>query len=965
LGVFAATLWGRATSTPPSLPAFRSSRCSPATARAASRSPRRHGRPPEPKPTAPAPCGRPSRPATWTGDTLLDLAVTKNGKPPFAGGEGITLYFGNGDDTFTPPVIADPSGSNHIGASDFATFKGDGVIHLLSVDTTACGEFTTASRTTIPGSVFGSNPTGSPYDLVIAGYVSIGSAYVSKFDVVCELNGSLYLYRNNGSGGFLPPTVLPAPAGIAVPDASGVLPSTGLFPSALLFADFDGDNFGDLIAIYHNLAADPAHPSSATPNQIYIYWGNGDGTFATPTILTPSRNYYEMAIAEIDADNKPDLILSDGYLVSVIPGGGRARTFGTEQHYLAGMGINGIDLYPVNGHLVIVTANGGAVFSNPAINRGTLASNAEVNTGGITVLLKSSVATSITGTLTATPSNPGYGHTFTLTAVLTPPPGGAIPTGTVTFSIDGAIVGTPVTVDATGTATYTATAPTYAVGTHTLSAVYSGDATYSALTLTGSLTVTLLPTQTYITNIVTPIIYGDIIGNIARGFAAPLNPIDTALLDGGTLSFYINGQVVCTLPFITGITQTCPATTGAGYSIGTYTLSSSYSGNQFYAGSISPPYTVVVLPSDTTGVLISSANPASLGQSVTLTATFTAPLAIPTGSVSFFDGTTLLGTRTLNASGVVTLTTSSLILGSHNITAVYAGTQNFNPSATLALVQVIAPRQIATTTVLTSSINPSSTGQTVTFTALVTSGATVGTPLPAATVTFTIDGLPAGSVTLNAQGVATLTISTLGTGSHIIVASYGGGPDLLGDVFASSSATLVQNVNAVVPGSFTLTVTPTPISVPIGSSANVLVTVTALNGFSQPVALSCANLPREATCTFGTATIPAGGGTTRLSVSASAPHDCDNTTPYFVSSGSSTWLGMLAASTLILLMRRRKLVKAIALALALSILPAITGCGHCTDLGVYPGTYTFTVTGTSTGSSQLTVTQTINMTAHL
>jgi len=899
-------------------------------------------------------------------DAVLDLAVTKNGKPPFAGGEGITMYFGNGDGTFTAPVIADPSGSNHIGDSSFATFKGDGVIHILSFDTTACGEFVTASRATVPGSIFNANPTGSPYNLLAPGYVAIGSANVSKFDIVCELNGSLYLYRNDGSGAFLAPTVLPAPAGIAVPDAFGNLPSSGLFPSALLFVDLDGDNFGDLIAIYHNLAADPAHPSSATPNQIYIYWGNGDGTFTAPTVLTTTRNYYEAAIAEIDADLNPDLILSDGYIVSVLPGGGRARTFGAEQHYLAGMGINGIAVDLVNAHNVIVTANGGAVFSNPAINRGTLASNAEVNTGGITVLLKSSLTTTLTGTLTATPTSPGYGRAFTPTAALTPPSGGAVPTGTVTFSIDGVVVGTPVTVDATGTATYAVNAPTYAVGTHTLSAVYSGDATYSPLTLAGTLTVTLLPSQTYITNVVTPIIYGDIIGNIAKGFATPLNPSDTALLDGGTLSFYINGQVVCTLPFITGITQTCPPTTGAGYPVGAYALSSSYSGNQFYLPSTSPYYTVVVLPSDTQGTLVSSANPATLGQNVTLTATFSAPFATPIGSVSFFDGTTLLGSGNFNASGVVTLTTSTLALGPHNITAIYAGTPNFKPSTTPVLVQVIAPRPVATTTILTSSVNPSSVGQSVTFTALVSSGTPVGTALPAPSVSFTVDGVAAATVQLSSQNTASFTTSSLTAGSHTIVATYSGGPDSVGDVFSPSFGNLVQTVNVVVPGSFTLTITPNPISVPIGNYANVLVTVTALNGFAQPVALSCANLPREATCTFGTATIPAGSGSTLLAVSASAPHDCNSNAPYFVSSGSNTWLGLIGASTLVLLIRRRrKFIPAALLTLALAILPPISGCGHCTDLGVYPGNYTFTVTGASTGQSPLTVTQTIQMTAHL
>jgi uncharacterized repeat protein (TIGR01451 family) len=92
-----------------------------------------------------------------------------------------------------------------------------------------------------------------------------------------------------------------------------------------------------------------------------------------------------------------------------------------------------------------------------------------------------------------------------------------------------------------------------------------------------------------------------------------------------------------------------------------------------------------------------------------------------------------------------------------------------------------------TTTTLTSNNNPSFTGDPVTFTATVTSGAV---PVPTGTVTFTIDGANAGTVPVNASGQATLTTSTLTEGAHQVVATYDGTA-----TFATSSASLTQVVN--------------------------------------------------------------------------------------------------------------------------------------------------------------------------
>ena len=99
----------------------------------------------------------------------------------------------------------------------------------------------------------------------------------------------------------------------------------------------------------------------------------------------------------------------------------------------------------------------------------------------------------------------------------------------------------------------------------------------------------------------------------------------------------------------------------------------------------------IVTKAATTTTLASSVNPAVTGQAVTFTATVNvvAPgSGTPTGTVTFFDGTTALGTGPFNAARQATLTTSTLAVGAHAITAQYAGDANFTGSASAALSQV-------------------------------------------------------------------------------------------------------------------------------------------------------------------------------------------------------------------------------------------------------------------------------------
>ena len=97
-------------------------------------------------------------------------------------------------------------------------------------------------------------------------------------------------------------------------------------------------------------------------------------------------------------------------------------------------------------------------------------------------------------------------------------------------------------------------------------------------------------------------------------------------------------------------------------------------------------YKLVDTRTATTTSLGASPNPSAFGQSVTFTATVTGSGA--TGSVTFKDGTTTLGTGPLS-SGTATFLTSSLTIGSHPITAVYGGDTTFAGSTSPPLTQTV------------------------------------------------------------------------------------------------------------------------------------------------------------------------------------------------------------------------------------------------------------------------------------
>ena len=186
--------------------------------------------------------------------------------------------------------------------------------------------------------------------------------------------------------------------------------------------------------------------------------------------------------------------------------------------------------------------------------------------------------------------------------------------------------------------------------------------------------------------------------------------------------------------------------------------------------------------------ITSSLNPCIYGERVTWTAMVTSSGSItPTGTVrfkaQFFTETFTIGSATLNSSGVATLTKSNLNASTYPLTAVYVGDASNLGSTSAVLKQVVL--QTTSTAKLTSSPNPSTQGQAVTFTATISSP----TVIPTGPVTFTSGKTVLGTAQLSG-GKAKLVISSLSVGSTKVTVTYYGNSNI-----AKSSASVVQTVH--------------------------------------------------------------------------------------------------------------------------------------------------------------------------
>jgi hypothetical protein len=382
----------------------------------------------------------------------------------------------------------------------------------------------------------------------------------------------------------------------------------------------------------------------------------------------------------------------------------------------------------------------------------------------------------------STTANPvRWGHATAITATITG--GGGVPSGWVWFFEGARVVGISA-VGGGGTAVCTYAG--FSVGTHTVTAYYTGDANVAASVSAGLVQSVIRETPTItIGTAANPADSNYSVGLTVDVTSTVGRPTGHVLVfDGGvllaTLLLDAAGHATTSLPYPT---------------VTTHAILVTYEGDTYFAGD-SNTLSLVVRPAPTqTSVTASPAAPVS-GQTVTLTCRVVRFSNDPHGTVDFYDGSTLLGTVALTFTGSAgqkqaVLAVSTLATGIHTIRCAYSGGIDafrivYAPSEGTTSVTVGAA---ATTTSIVSSDNPSVSGEALGITVQVAANGSPGS-IPDGSVTLSEGALVLGTANLDGTGAAVFTLGSLGIGSHTLSATFAGNARYL----ASTATPLVQRV---------------------------------------------------------------------------------------------------------------------------------------------------------------------------
>jgi len=422
-----------------------------------------------------------------------------------------------------------------------------------------------------------------------------------------------------------------------------------------------------------------------------------------------------------------------------------------------------------------LSGGGSFAFSTSTLSIGTHtlqasysgdANNSAAASTSITVVVRQANSATLL-VASADPLTQGNALTLTATVSSDSPNAG----GTIHFFDGTALLGTP----AMGTNGSASLSPTgLGLGTHTLTAVYSGDTNHAGSTSAPVTELVVQSTTATLTSNNNPAASGQNVTFTAHmGGAAKGVPT-------GAATFRDNGTLLgaSTLDGLGGASLTTSALT-----VGSHTITVSYPGDQNFAGAAAQ-LVQTVIDANTQVTMSASANPATFAQPVSLTASVSSNGGTATGTVSFTDAGATFGAAQLNASGVAVLTLSTLAPGSHTIVAVYAGDGKATPSTSTPLTLVVKQ---TTAVALSSNGNPAWTLSSLSFTATVTNA---GAAPATGTIAFTAAGAAIGTAPLDGTGHATLTLPAMSASSHSILASYAGD----GANFASTSAVYSETV---------------------------------------------------------------------------------------------------------------------------------------------------------------------------
>jgi len=287
---------------------------------------------------------------------------------------------------------------------------------------------------------------------------------------------------------------------------------------------------------------------------------------------------------------------------------------------------------------------------------------------------------------------------------------------------------------------------------------------------------------------------------------------------------------------------------------GTHLITAAFSGNSSLSGSVSSPTAVVVVGEPTSLTLNASATQLTFPQSVTLTALVSSAHGTPTGNVTLYIGPQPMVSVPLNAQGSATYTFPSLTVGNYSFSAQYPiqGPFASASSTTVNLLIQEAPTSVS----LIATPNPASAGQPVTLTATVQSPG--GIPIGAAD--FNDGTLPIGITFLDVKGIASIMVADLTPGTHSISVTYA---NTDGNFAQSTSQIVSLTINAP-PPNFSVTPSPTGLSITSGQTGAATLTITPVGNYNGSISFSCFGLPTNGYCSFNPTPLSATGNNSTL-----------------------------------------------------------------------------------------------------
>jgi hypothetical protein len=889
----------------------------------------------------------------FNNDGKLDLVVSTGGT--------VLTYTGKGDGTFSPGpayttvttngfvTVSDLDGDGnadiYIGEANGGFYFGDDID--LSYALMGNGDGTFSGAPAVPSPYTGSNLGDVDGD--------------GQLDLVTPTSGiinglpAIFTVRlGTPKGLFTPASTITLPTTIVVAGFNGptTLSTTGASASSFAVGDLNGDGKADLAFVINSLTTAPASGLPTTfPSPVYfIALSNGDGTFATPVATT-----------------FPQIAPASGFDISLSVGSLNLGDFNHDGHNDLVFTFNEIAgssspvPAPYNQGFAILPGVGNGTFQSPILttnynsdtaptfaNLNTIVSTVDINKDGNNDLL----AVTHTGT-------PSTGFGTHLQIFLSRGDGTFSPANIATAPNPGLNGGVPCALGDLN-------------GDNKLDLVCTGEtsteqAQFSVSLGNGDGTFTP-PTISNLTG-------GDTIRNSGvaiADFDGDGKP-DLALINPSAASGIFYGKGDGTFTSVVNSSTVYPKDL-FNLSVGTTTGGAAIaldlnkdgkpdilSGNTVLLNLYASAPTI--LPqANTTTTLQASATSITQGSSLTLTATV-APATgstIPSGSILFADGETVLGSATVDATGKATFSTTALTAGSHSLTAGFAGSTTFlgSVSSTIAITVSPAVAGIATTTTLTASATTAVSGATLTFTATVTPAS--GTAIPTGTITFSDVGASLGAGTLDATGKAVFTTSALAVGTHTITAAYGGAA-----TFASSTSSgLTITITATQPD-FTLNLSTATATVARGATTGTTLTITG--SANQSYTLTCTGAPANSNCSVGSALTLVNGNTSATIAVVFNAFVTTTASAHLVSTIQAAGLlpfGLIGSAALFAFTVRRKrnwplpLITLVAAALLAS--GGCGGGGHSTTNNPNPGTYPLAISVTS-GSVSHNVTFTVTV----